>query len=118
MKLTVMGRETDLVRLACSGTVSAFTLPERNEMWTDALGADGYTRAVLLDLSAADYLDSSGVSWLIIAHRRFRQAGGRLVLHSLPPRLREMVELLRLPSILDVAADEAAARSLLREAKP
>ena len=73
---------------------------------------------VLLDLSKADYLDSNGVSWLIIAHKHFVQAGGRLILHSLPRRLQDTVDLLRLPSILDIVANETAARGLLQKVAP
>ncbi len=118
MKLTVAGREDGLIRLDCSGTITAFAAPEGGDMWQVVLGTDGYARTVMLDLSKADYLDSNGVSWLIIAHKHFVGAGGRLILHSLPRRLQDTVDLLRLPSILDIVADEAAARGLLHKVAP
>jgi anti-anti-sigma factor len=118
MKLTVTGRENGLIRLDCSGVITAYATPEDLDMWQVALGPDGYTHTVLLDLSKADYLDSNGVSWLIIAHKHFVQAGGRLILHSLPRRLQDTVDLLRLPSILDIVANEKAARGLLSRVAP
>ena len=118
MKLTVIGRENGVVRLACSGTITTFQAPEDVDMWLAALGPEGYAATVLLDLSKADYLDSNGVSWLIIAHKHFVQAGGRLILHSLPRRLQDTVDLLRLPSILDIVANEKAARDLLSKVAP
>jgi anti-anti-sigma factor len=118
MKLSVTSRENGVIRLDCSGVITAFPAPEGLDMWLVALGPDGYTRTVLLDLSKADYLDSNGVSWLIIAHKHFVQAGGRLILHSLPRRLQDTVDLLRLPSILNIVADEAAARGLLSQVAP
>ena len=116
MKLTVTGRENGVVRLACSGTITTFEAAERVDMWLAALGPEGYAETVLLDLSKADYLDSNGVSWFILAHLHFLMYGGRLILHSLPPRLQQTVELLELPSVLDIVADETAARALLRKA--
>jgi anti-anti-sigma factor len=118
MKLTLVGRENGVIQLDCSGTITAFQAPEGVDMWLAALGLDGYSRTVLLDLSKADYLDSNGVSWLIIAHKYFVQAGGRLILHSLPRRLQDTVDLLRLPSILDIVANETAARNLLAKVAP
>ncbi len=118
MKLTVVSRDNGVVRMDCSGTITAFQAPEGVDMWQAALGPNGYTLTVLLDLSRADYLDSNGVSWLIIAHKHFVQAGGRLILHSLPRRLQDTVDLLRLPSILAIVANETAARDLLSKAAP
>ena len=112
MQLTVAGREGNLVRLDCSGSITPLAAPEGADLWQAALGPVGYAATALLDLSHADYLDSTGVSWLIIAHRRFAAAGGRLILHSLPRRIQETVELLRLPAILNITADETAARAL------
>src|SRR5665213_3024600 len=108
MKLTVTGCENGLIQLDCSGTITAFPTPEGLDMWQVALGPGGYARSVLLDLSKADYLDSNGVCWRSIAHKHFVQAGGRLILHSLPRRLQDTVDLLRLPSILDIVANETA----------
>ena len=42
MKLTVTGRENGVIRLDCSGTITAFPAPEGVDMWQVALGPDGY----------------------------------------------------------------------------
>jgi len=51
------------------------------------LGASGHAAKVLLNLMDADLIDSSGYSWLLNQNSAFRQQGGTLVLHSVPPWL-------------------------------
>jgi anti-anti-sigma factor len=67
---------------------------------------------VLLNLEQANYMDTAGVGWLIQRHKKFQDAGGRLVLYSVPPLLDQMFQLLHLPAVLHVAGDESAARQL------
>jgi anti-anti-sigma regulatory factor len=57
-------------------------------------------------------MGSSGINWLIASNRIFNQAGGRLVLHSLPPMVRNALQLMRMSLILNIANDEAAARAM------
>jgi anti-anti-sigma regulatory factor len=52
------------------------------------------------------------VGWLIGLHKKFQQAGGRLILHSVPPLIDQLFRLLKLPAVLHMAGDEAAARAL------
>jgi anti-sigma B factor antagonist len=78
------------------------------------LGADCFASQVTLDLNHVDFIDSSGIGWLLGAHRRFRSAGGGLVLHSIPPVVRQTLKVLRMDEVLRLAKDESAARSLVR----
>src|SRR2546421_677139 len=45
-------------------------------------------------------------------HKRFAQAGGRLILCATPPVVTEVLDLLRLTDLLDTAPTEAEARDL------
>ncbi len=78
------------------------------------LGGDCFVQQVLLDLNHIDFIDSSGIGWLLGAHRRFRGAGGALVLHSIPPVVRHTLKVLRMDEVFRLAKDESAAHSLVR----
>ncbi len=47
-------------------------------------------------------------------HKRLSETGGRLVLHSIPPRTMEIVHILHFDTILHIAENEAAAMEMLR----
>ncbi|MDZ4819319.1 MAG: STAS domain-containing protein [Planctomycetota bacterium] len=64
---------------------------------------DIYSRTVLFNLSGVEYIDSSGVSWLLTFHRKFREAGGKLILHSLHPMVLQVLQVLRLEKVLNLA---------------
>jgi anti-anti-sigma factor len=114
MSLSVIAREKDLVHLGCEGGIMPLPPETPSEDFEPLLGPNGFGTTVLLDLGRANYLGSTGINWLIDAHQRFRAGGGRLVLHSLSPWLREVAGIVRLPSVLHVADDEAAATALAR----
>jgi len=75
---------------------------------------DVYSRNVSLSLADAAFLDTRWISRLLTAHQRFREEGGRLVVHSIRPRAMGLLKFLRLDRVLHIAEDEAAARQLLR----
>ena len=51
------------------------------------------------------------------SHKRFRTDGGRLVLHSVPPMVAQVLRLLNLHTVLSIQPDQAAARALVADAK-
>src|SRR5690606_7431089 len=74
MHLRLIADEGYLVRVACEGEIRY----EGHDPLGDLLGPEGFTRTVLLDLEGTTYLESSGISWLLIAQKHFVEAGGRL----------------------------------------
>jgi hypothetical protein len=58
------------------------------------------------------------VSWLIINHKRFREGGGMLVLHSVPPLVDQVFRLLKMYLVLNIQPDEAAARAAALGGRP
>ena len=67
------------------------------------LGPGGYSKIVHMDLSEADYLDSSGVGWLLSCHKRMKQAGGRLTLERPHPMVANVLRVLKLERVFDMA---------------
>ena len=57
---------------------------------------------LLLDLSALSFLDSTGISVLIAAHRRLAGQGGRMVLLSPTPLTQRVLEIAGLTTIFSI----------------
>lgn len=113
MKLNVIGQQDHVVRLACEGNLTLLPLTGLAKSLEDLLGPNGFACCVLLDLSRVGYIDSNGISWLILVHKYFTQGDGQLVLHSLPRRLQSVIDVLGLGTVLNLAPDESAARALV-----
>lgn len=112
MKLTQIGEDGDVLHLACEGRVSQSDFEPGRDPMEAMLGVRGFGRKVLLNLERTNYIDSSGIGWLVICHRHFTGAKGKLVLHSVPPRVLQVLELIGLPKVVHIAQDEAAARAM------
>lgn len=69
---------------------------------------------VVLSMADLPHLDARHIGWLLAAHRRFDEAGSRLVLHSVRLRAQESLEFLGLDRVFHIAKDEAAALESLR----
>ncbi len=111
MKLSlVSGADEAIVRTGCEGDVTAAVMVDGGaDLFTDLLGEPCYERKVLVDMAKTTFIDSSGIGWLITSHKRFKENGGMLVLHSIPPRVRQALDFLRIGSIIHLASDEKAA---------
>lgn len=69
---------------------------------------------VAVDLSRVDFLSSSGVAILVGLKRRIDGNHGKLVLFGVQPVVQDLLRITRLTQYFSFAADEAAARELLR----
>jgi anti-anti-sigma factor len=116
MKLSIRSQQDDVVSLFLRGRVSQRELSTVEDPLTDLLGEDAFQNHIMVDMSEVAALDSSGVNWLLVCHKRARENGGKLVLHSLSPIARNVVKVLNLQTVFILAADEnEAARSLQGE---
>jgi anti-anti-sigma factor len=114
MKLTLVSDTPELIRVRCAGEISQRDLPPGSEPLVELLNPDVYSRRVLLNLEQSSYIDSGGVSLLIVWQRRFARDGGRMVLYNIPPLVQQVIDLLNLKAVLNLAADEQAATALVR----
>jgi anti-anti-sigma factor len=112
MKLHVLPSDDGIVRLRSEGDITLFEVQGCANPLEGVLGPDGFRRKVLLSLEQSCFIDSAGVGWLIVAHKKFSDAGGLLVVHSLPPLVNHTFRLLQVASFLHVADDETAALRL------
>jgi anti-anti-sigma factor len=112
MKLNLVGQEEGLVHVECEGEIKAEFVGTATDPMQALLGPLVYSHKVMLDLEKATYIDSAGLGWLVICHKRFVENNGNLVLHSVSPQVYRVLQIVRLPLILNIAAGEAAARAM------
>ncbi|MFM8492198.1 MAG: STAS domain-containing protein [Bacteroidota bacterium] len=65
---------------------------------------------MLLDLTAVSYIDSSGLSALLVANRLCAGSGGKLVLTGLTPFVTGLLQIARLDALLQGAPELALGR--------
>jgi anti-anti-sigma factor len=112
MKLSLRSEEEGLCRVQTDGEIRLSEQPRDPSLVESLLGPDCYRRKILLDLQNTPYIDSSGVSWLVNFHRHCRDAGGVLVVHSIPPSIMAILRLLQMDRYLNLVEDESAARTM------
>ena len=112
--LSLVSVEKDgCIRVASRGNITAaeMTLGPRNPL--EALVGENWPcNRIMLDLSKTDFVDSTAIAWLISTSKQFRANGGAFAIHSIVPRVRQMLELLKIGRIIPIAADETAARKM------
>ena len=108
MKLTLVSdlHDAAMARVSVSGKITQKEMSPFDEPLVKLLGAGAYSRRVLLDLGQTEIVDSSGVGWLMTCHKRAREAGGKLVLHTIPPAVLNTLKLLQLDQVLALDASE------------
>jgi anti-anti-sigma factor len=112
MKLSIVTDDGSVVRVQCEGEISQIRFQSEGNPLENLLGPGCYARKVLLDLERADWIDSSGISWLVRTHTDFQKQGGAFILYALAPRVAEVLRFCRMDRIFRLAADEPAARAL------
>jgi anti-anti-sigma factor len=115
MKLTCV-EENGIVAAEIEGRIVFGEVDPNQEPIKAHLGGDVYQKKLLLGLSQADYIDSAGIGWLLVCHKRFREAGGTMVIHSVTPMVEQVFKLLRMDRVFNLAANAAGARLLLQGA--
>ena len=112
MNLSMVSDDGDVLRLQAGGRITQDNLSPFSDEMGELLGADGYTRHVVLSLAEVDFIDSSGIGWLLARHKRFREANGKLVIHSVVPMVLEVLKVLRMHVVFQLADNESAALAL------
>jgi anti-anti-sigma factor len=113
MQLILLSHEHDICHVQCDGDITLSDFGVGRDPLQELLDSDYtdcFARKVLMNLGKAKYIDSSGVSWLIRAHKRFQERGGMLVLYAVPPMIKNVLILLRMDLVLHIVENEAAAK--------
>ncbi|HWB00333.1 MAG TPA: STAS domain-containing protein [Pirellulales bacterium] len=118
MELKVVSTDADCTSIKTVGRIAPETSLADNEPLAKMAGPEVYGRCVLLDLSDSDFISSNGVGWLLMCHKRCSDAGGKLVVHSMPKLVQNVLKVLKLEQVLVLARDEVEARRLAHEERP
>lgn len=89
-----------VVRLAVFGEVDAVSVPQLESSLSEA--ADAGCAEVVLDFTGLEFIDSSGLSVLVSAHKQLRDSGIELVISSLPPPARRIFDISGLDQVLTI----------------
>ncbi len=114
MKLTLISIEkAGFVKLAAEGEITNrdFLDAGKNPLEV-VLGANWASNNISLALDKITFIDSSAIGWLIECQRRSKTAGGKLVLHSASPRVRDVFDLLKMRTVLNLVDNEPTARKV------
>ncbi len=105
-------RDQRVLIVQAGGRLDATAVPEFETALRGVLERDA--AAVIVDLSTASYISSSGLKAIVSTWRTLRERGGNLVLAGLNPRLHEIFEMVGFTQILRIYADVPAAEEGLR----
>jgi anti-anti-sigma factor len=108
----LLGSENGCTRIINEGDITQMDFRAGTDLLESLIGLDCYSRKVLLNMEKTPYIDSAGVGWLVMCHKRFKEVGGILVLHSIAPMVSQILKLLRMPEVLNLRADLAEAEAL------
>src|SRR5262249_5547257 len=72
MQIALLSDEPEMARVECVGSMTMEHFLSGGDVLANVLGGtECYKRAVLLNLEKTDFIDSSGIGWLIKWHQRF-----------------------------------------------
>ena len=94
------GSSGGVVRLAVAGEIDAVTAPLLAARLAE-VSVEGVAE-VVLDFSGLEFIDSSGLSVLVVAHRRLRNAGAALVIEAPPSTARRVFAIAGLDRLLTI----------------
>jgi anti-anti-sigma factor len=118
MQWSLVSADAGVTQLACLGEITQTALWDNANPLEKTLGEPGFAGKVMISLLNADYIDSAGVGLFIVYHKKFKEAGGMMVLHSIPPLVNHIFQLLKMDTVLHLARDEAAAMTLFQGDRP
>ncbi len=114
MKLSLVSIETDRIRLEADGaiTCSDFSSDGKNPL-EGVLGQNWPKNKISLNVEKVPFIDSAAIGWLIGTQRASHQQGGQIVLHSLQPSVRQVLDLLKVGRLVKLTDTEDQARTTL-----
>ena len=102
MELRVTSRsQGDHVVLALAGEIDLYTAPKLQSELTSALAA-GKSSHIVVDMSAVEFCDSTGMNVLLSCLRQVRERGGELELAAPRPAVMKILQVTALDSVFTI----------------
>ncbi|MCA9159253.1 MAG: STAS domain-containing protein [Planctomycetales bacterium] len=111
MILTMENQADGVCYLSLAGKISQTAVASQADELSRLLGISNLNQQILISLQQTDYIDSSGIGWLLATDKTIRDCGGRLVLHSVPLDIQHVFGLMKLNKVLNITKDKAQATS-------
>ncbi len=99
-----------LLSVKVEGRIAPESLADEEPL-AKAFGDDVYSRRILLSLEGVDYINSNGIGWLVVCHKRCAQKGGMLIIHSAPPLVSSVFRIARLDQVFHLSPNAGEARA-------
>ncbi|MCB2189416.1 MAG: STAS domain-containing protein [Deltaproteobacteria bacterium] len=93
-------RDGDVVVCVLKGRLDASTSPEVDTNLKNLLGGDA--KYLLGDLAQLDYISSAGLRILLMRAKELSGRGGKLVLYSLKPEVRQVFDIAGFSKIIPI----------------
>ncbi len=108
MKYSVEKRDKFVVLLLQESRLNSLTAPKlKSELVL--FNAEGFN-SIILDLTDVEFVDSSGLSSILVAHRLCKDAGGTFVICSLQDSVKKLIKISQLEGILNIFPTVSEAR--------
>ena len=115
MVVQLVSEDGEVVRVALEGPVTAQQIEHgETRPLEDVLGEQWSSRRIALDMTKAEYIDSTAIGWLLSSQKQMSRDGGALVLHSVSPQVQEIFDILRINRVFSIAANEDEAVQIAR----
>lgn len=115
MDLKLENQSGGTCHLSLAGKISQTAVDSQADQLSRLLGNANMNQRILVSLEQTDYIDSSGIGWLLATDKKIRDAGGRLVLHSVPLDIQHVFGLMKLHAVLKIARDKEHATLIASE---
>ena len=114
-KLQLVSIDRDgIIRVAAEGPITFDSVLGDKNPLAMLLGETWSSNRVILNLDKTNFVDSAAIGWLISTQKEFKAAGGSIVVHSVRPNVRQVLNLLKVGKIVNIADDEKSARTLAK----
>ncbi len=100
MELNVFWEEGDKIILSVEGKINALTAPELEKALLKYIN-EGKIK-LILDFSNVDYISSAGLRSVLVAAKTLMGKGGKLILSSLQPDVKEVFEISGFTTIIPI----------------
>ncbi|MDP9071450.1 MAG: STAS domain-containing protein [Actinomycetota bacterium] len=94
-------QENGEVLVCLAGELDMYTAPALQERLEEVIAEPG-TSAVVLELSRLSFIDSSGLSAIVMASRKLGDRGGELNLSGPSPAVRRVLEITGISTVIPV----------------
>jgi len=94
----------DAVVLTVDGEINFNSSPDFRKAFLKVI--DLKPQKAVINLSGVAYVDSSGLATLVEAHQKIKNAGGKLKLAGLSPKVKSLFEMTKLEKLFEIYATE------------